>query len=554
MLRQLFQFLRSLFLFASGAKTHRLHDLEDDRHALIPLGALVCTISLMAAISGGHALSYLFQSRTVCLLLGAMWGCLFLQIERMLLESIREAAGDARTEEGRNSIKRLKRTRIAISLFSSLVIATPLLLLMFEEPIMQAKQQRHAAQNQEKIAKGKENIGRLETWIKSKEDERAALWQQYREGLKKEEKELDEGGLNRKRGKGPVAEALKENNVRIKTRLDQTETQFKEEIAKHKDEIKTEQEAILKLEAAKKDLVENLFELISICQDRPKYLLILFAIMGLLMSVDLMPVLIELQRKLGHYSLMLAYENGRTQTAHSKLLEAFGQIEKMPIKSSSPFLQDLQEQLKGLIEAMNSRLGLVSGPAQLVLPKVPSTLPIEPVPDLPIPEPTPIPEPSAPVEELKPETPGNSPRSKIATLAQKLRKAAERRKLDVAGPFTIKFAPGQDLKPVEVHLTLYHQKQGIGLIIWDRKKTAAADKEMARIRKRMSERGQRVEFIPSREIEADADAIVDGFIKRIEKGRRHKPPKAGPRPQLMEASNLVEINQPSIRRKDRRHA
>ncbi|MGH9837207.1 MAG: hypothetical protein ACREEM_00310 [Blastocatellia bacterium] len=56
-----------------------------------------------------------------------------------------------------------------------------------------------------------------------------------------------------------------------------------------------------------------------------------------------------------------------------------------------------------------------------------------------------------------------------------------------------------------------------------------------RIRKKMIERGQRIEFIPSHKIEADADDVVDQFIKRIEKRRRPKAAKAASRPQLAEA-------------------
>lgn len=200
-------------------------------------GTILCT-AIMAMISGGYAIYFVFEDFWISCAFGFFWGCLILNLDRFIVSTM--------YSDGKHTISWLELKsglpRIIMAILLGIVISTPLEMKLFEEridgKIKEIQQEREdqwistISGDNLQLAALKEEKENIENEIRNKE---ALVEERY----KAYEAEIDGNAPSGIKGEGPIADRkksahekadtdLKEYKSRVQSRLDQLELQIKE--------------------------------------------------------------------------------------------------------------------------------------------------------------------------------------------------------------------------------------------------------------------------------------------------------------------------------------
>lgn len=177
------------------------------------IGVGIVLITFFGGVSGGYALFTVFENYVAACLGGITFGFSLGYLDRSIISSIRK-------KEKPNLLERLVSptisiTKLLISTGISVIVATPLQVKIFEQPIEEKLQEIRA----QKVAEYREGLYKADLPELQKLEKEKAGYQEEIQVLKKRaqvasdnfSREVDEGNgsIGRARGRGPVAEELK---------------------------------------------------------------------------------------------------------------------------------------------------------------------------------------------------------------------------------------------------------------------------------------------------------------------------------------------------------
>lgn len=210
-------------------------------------GTILCT-AIMAMISGGYAIYFVFENFWIAAAFGLFWGCLILNLDRFIVSTM--------YSDGKYTISWLELwsalPRIVMAILLGIVISTPLEMKLFEEridgKILEIQRERKTAweennkfEDDNTLAYYQTEKENIEKEIKAKELRRNSLYQDLAD-------ELDGKAPSGIKGYGPRAQqkydsydkAEKEYNAYVeenRPKLVELDLKIKECVARQETEI-----------------------------------------------------------------------------------------------------------------------------------------------------------------------------------------------------------------------------------------------------------------------------------------------------------------------------
>jgi hypothetical protein len=267
------------------------------------------------------------------------------------------------------------------------------------------------------------------------------------------------------------------------------------------------------LKKVESDIVPNVFALMRLVLQDKSYFIILLGVLGLLMAVDLMPVMIEMQRKPSLYTAEVFRESEIIRQAILGINKVFGEANDSP----DP---DLKVLLKHEIRKVLGVTGTLTEPAIVQKHNEEAILPERAEPDTKAAEVIQPDEPEnqIPAKALK----GRNAARRLSNFSKEMKKLSEERGMVVSrNADSAIVLPGvRNSKPlrVKVLMTIFQSGKGTAIIIWDRRNTESAKRERDQIRRRfLSDLHQRVYFFSPREIENDKQSLIESIFTFIDR-------------------------------------
>lgn len=148
----------------AGVNKPILRRCQSDYSKYAGIGGTILFTALMAALSGGYALNFVFDNTYIALAFGLFWGLLIFNLDRFIVNTM--------YSDGKHTISwaELKSglPRIIMAIFLGIVISTPLELKIFEDKITMEIED-------EKRSILEHRLESLKLEILKKEDERTAI-------------------------------------------------------------------------------------------------------------------------------------------------------------------------------------------------------------------------------------------------------------------------------------------------------------------------------------------------------------------------------------------
>ena len=191
------------------------------------MGGTIFSTACMAALSGGYAISYVFDNTIVSVLFGLFWGFVIIfNLDRLIVNTMySDGEVTISWQEFKSGLP-----RILLAIFLGVVISTPLEMKIFEDRI----NSRLVYDNLERT---KESSQKAQEGKKYQIDRRNLLEEEKRDIIKRlaaanqELKEEGEGvALSGKVGHGPIYEDKKNNRDAIQKELEDWEIAHKTEL------------------------------------------------------------------------------------------------------------------------------------------------------------------------------------------------------------------------------------------------------------------------------------------------------------------------------------
>lgn len=237
--------MRDFFLFCSGAEKSVLKRTPTDVNKYAGIGATIFFTGVFAAIAAGYALSTIFESTLLVIIIALLWGLMIFNLDRFIVSTMKKR-GSFWTDFASAT------PRIILAVLIAIVIARPLELKIFESEIEAelVQMQQELYKKQDELAKSRylgtvDSIRSEIALLKSEIDEKFIS----RDLLVNEAiKEADGTGGSMRRNLGPIYltkraaadkaqseldQVLLTNNALIASqqeKLNETETKMKEEI------------------------------------------------------------------------------------------------------------------------------------------------------------------------------------------------------------------------------------------------------------------------------------------------------------------------------------
>ena len=206
--------LNEFLWICAGANRRILRQCRTEYAKYAGIGGTILFTALMAMISGGYALYFVFDNHYVALAFGIFWGLLIFNLDRFIVNTM--------YSDGKVTISRQEFTsglpRIIMAIFLGVVISTPLEMKIFEERINTQLIKINTERTNQTIALGQEgNVSAKDDlqklWIQKSqiENEKQKLDEQkykLEEELDKANNDLKKEGegsaLSGKVGRGPI--------------------------------------------------------------------------------------------------------------------------------------------------------------------------------------------------------------------------------------------------------------------------------------------------------------------------------------------------------------
>lgn len=141
------------FWWCAGVDKELLMCCRPEWSKYFSIGTTIFFTGAFAAISGGYALSMLFENPTLYILFGLFWGCFIFFLDRTIVTTIKFA----KEESGFSKIIRTF-PRLILALFIGIVVSTPLELKIFESNIRDELRESIISNLKEEIVRVDEDL------------------------------------------------------------------------------------------------------------------------------------------------------------------------------------------------------------------------------------------------------------------------------------------------------------------------------------------------------------------------------------------------------------
>lgn len=141
------------FWWCAGVDKELLMRCRPEWSKYFSIGTTIFFTGAFAAISGGYALSMLFENPTLYILFGLFWGCFIFFLDRTIVTTIKFA----KEESGFSKIIRTF-PRLILALFIGIVVSTPLELKIFESNIRDELRESIISNLKEEIVRVDEDL------------------------------------------------------------------------------------------------------------------------------------------------------------------------------------------------------------------------------------------------------------------------------------------------------------------------------------------------------------------------------------------------------------
>lgn len=239
----------------AGVNKEILRQCPSDYSKYAGIGGMILFTAIMAAISGGYALFFVFKSYYLAGLFGLFWGLLIFNLDRFIVNTM--------YSDGKYTISwaelRSGLPRIIMAIFLGLVISTPLEMKIFSDQI--DTQVTLDNGNREASAKKEnhilyEELEKYEVQLQTLMDEKKIL----EDKLNEAQKAYDEEITGEHRGIGPIAAKLENHVIECRAAIKRWETTQSSNIERSQKDIDRQKERIRILEEQiKKDQKQNGF-------------------------------------------------------------------------------------------------------------------------------------------------------------------------------------------------------------------------------------------------------------------------------------------------------
>lgn len=309
----------------AGVNKEVLRQCPSDYSKYAGIGGMILFTAIMAAISGGYALYFVFNSYVIAGLFGLFWGLLIFNLDRFIVNTM--------YSDGKHTISwaeiRSGLPRIIMAIFLGIVISTPLEMKIFSDQIdSQLLQDNGRRIEQAKLAY-KGLYDELDRYEIQKHDilvEGDTIQKAIDQAEKDLKDEIEGLSLNGKPGKGPVysgkaryIEQLKSSRARWEAlkrpdieRLDKEISRVKEEIRRHEEQINkdaTQNGFAVRYEA---------FENVTSWHDHSALALVALMITLLFVIIETAPTFLKMMMEDGPYDDLLRAQKYKTKVLADK--------------------------------------------------------------------------------------------------------------------------------------------------------------------------------------------------------------------------------------------
>jgi len=312
--------ISNIALFLSGVDLTVLNRCPTDRNKYLSIGATIFFTGLLAGIACAYALFTVFESFTISILGGLIWGATILNLDRYLILSMKLKKGI-----GPKLFQALPRLILAILI--AMIIAKPLELKLFESEINEVLIER-AAQSQ--IDKEAEIHQSFSTRIAPFEGQRGKLndqmqiWRERSNFLIDEaNKEADGTGGSNRRNMGPIYAAKKRDAEGALVKLNLGSSQLTPQIDSLSKKIsQLEFERLASITSIKQDtpsgLASRLWALGILYKNERSLLLAGLFVTLLFISLECAPILTKLISSDSPYDYVLDQHERSYQDWHKE--------------------------------------------------------------------------------------------------------------------------------------------------------------------------------------------------------------------------------------------
>jgi hypothetical protein len=232
---------KKFLLLCSGIDLKILEKCPSDENKYIGIGATVLFTGVLAFFSAGYALFTVFDSYTLAVIFGLVWGMMIFNLDRYIVSSMKSNGSF-----GRDLMVAFPRLLMAVLL--ALVISKPLELKIFEKEIdaeLIVMQQEVFKTQEDKIKlRYQSQIDNHNTQIDILKSEIATKTENRDQFVQAAIQEADGTGGSMNKNLGPIYRAKKKEADLAQSELDQTIQTNLPLISEHQNEIGTLQENI----------------------------------------------------------------------------------------------------------------------------------------------------------------------------------------------------------------------------------------------------------------------------------------------------------------------
>ncbi|MBP3298767.1 MAG: DUF4407 domain-containing protein [Muribaculaceae bacterium] len=311
----------------AGVNKGVLRQCPSDYSKYAGIGGMILFTAIMAAISGGYALYFVFNSYAIAGLFGLFWGLLIFNLDRFIVNTM--------YSDGKYTISwaeiRSGLPRIIMAIFLGLVISTPLEMKIFSDQIdSQLLQDNGKRIKQAKLAyKGLyDELDRYEEQKHDIEIEEATLHKRLLDAQEDLRKEAEGSALSGKIGHGPIY-ADKERFVNeCQAAYDRYKATKSPDISRLNSEINRVKKDILRHEGQiDKDATQNgfavryeAFENVTSWQNHPTLALVTLMITLLFVIIETAPTFLRMMMEDGPYDDLLRAQKYKTKVLADKCI------------------------------------------------------------------------------------------------------------------------------------------------------------------------------------------------------------------------------------------
>ncbi|MDE5608486.1 MAG: DUF4407 domain-containing protein [Muribaculaceae bacterium] len=309
----------------AGVNKSVLRQCPSDYSKYAGIGGMILFTAIMAAISGGYALYFVFNSYAIAGLFGIFWGLLIFNLDRFIVNTM--------YSDGKHTISwgeiRSGLPRIIMAIFLGLVISTPLEMKIFSDQIdSQLLQDNGRRIEQAKLAyKGLyDELERYEVQKHDIEVEGGKLHQRLLDAQEDLRKEAEGSALSGKIGHGPIYadkeryvgecqaaynrwEATKRSDI---DRLNNEITRVKEDIRRHEAQI--DKDASQNGFAVRYEAFEN----VTNWKKHPALAMVALMITLLFVIIETAPTFLKMMMEDGPYEALIRAQKYKTKVLADK--------------------------------------------------------------------------------------------------------------------------------------------------------------------------------------------------------------------------------------------